>query len=110
MFPSEYLHRLRYDSMTDPALVHPRVSHGPWTYEPHAQDRTLSSPFFYFGICISFVFSPGFAYFFYICLGISSAFILGSCILYPSAGFVLVPLSETFSATSRPQYEVRGNL
>ena len=45
VFPSEYLHRLHYDSMIGPALVYPRVPHGPWTYEPHAHGRTLSSSF-----------------------------------------------------------------
>ena len=53
VFPSEYLHRLHYDLMIGPALVYPRVPHGPWTYEPHAQGRTLSSTFFYFGPGIS---------------------------------------------------------
>ena len=53
----------------DPALVYPRVPHGPWTYEPHAQGRTLSYTFFYLGLGISFAFTSGFACFFYFGLG-----------------------------------------
>ena len=124
VFPFEYLHRLHYDSMIGPALVYPRVPHGPWTYEPHAQGRTLSSTF-YFGLGISFVLKSGFAYF-YVCLGTSlssfwvpaSSFSIGSdffCLpsfrlMSPSPGLVLVPLSATLSATSGPQYEVWENL
>ena len=80
VFPFKYLHRLHYESMIGPALVYPRVPHRPWTYEPHAQGRTLRSTFSYFGLGIYFVFTSGFAYFFYICLGTPSVFILGSCI------------------------------
>ena len=54
VFPFEYLHRLHYDSMIGPALVYPRVPHGPWTYEPYAQGRTLSSTIFSFGLGLSF--------------------------------------------------------
>ena len=46
VFPFGYLHRLHYDSMIGPTLVYPRVPHGAWTYEPHAQGRSLSSTFF----------------------------------------------------------------
>ena len=92
VFPSEYLHRLHYDSMIGPALVYPRVPHGPWTYEPRAQDRTLSSPFFYFGLGICFVFTC--VYFFYIYLGTPSVFILGS---YPFLALVLVSPSAFIS-------------
>ena len=53
VFPFEYLHRLHYDSMIGPALAYPRVSHGSWTYGPHAQGCTLSSTIFYFGVGIS---------------------------------------------------------
>ena len=74
--------------------------------------------FFSFGLGLPFVFDSGFVYF-YICLGISSAFVLGSCIFLqhwywfllpsfrlvsPSAGLVLVPL---FSGPS-PNTRCRG--
>ena len=62
VFPSEYLHRLHYDLMIGPALVYPRVPHGPWTYEPHAHGRTLSSFFVSFGLGLPFVFNSGFDY------------------------------------------------
>ena len=71
------IHRLHYDSMIGPALLYPRVPQGVMTYEPHAQGRTLS-PLFSFGLGLPFVFNSGFVYCFYICVGISSAFILGS--------------------------------
>ena len=100
--------------MIGPALVHPRVPHGPWTYEPHAHGRTLSSVFF--GLGLPFVFNSGFVYFFYICLGIFSAFVLGSCIFLqhwywfllpsfrvvsPSPGLILDPLFSGSSLNTR---------
>ena len=78
--PFEYLHRLHYDSMIGPALVYPRVPHEPWTYEPHAHGRTLSSVFFSPLVLVSLLSSILVFYFFYICLGVSFAFVLGSCI------------------------------
>ena len=40
--------------MIGPTLVCTRVPHGPWTYEPHAQGRTLSSTFFSVGLGLPF--------------------------------------------------------
>ena len=60
-FPFEYPHRLHYDPMIGPGIVYPRVPHGPWTYEPHAQGRTPSSTFLHFGLGSSVVFTSGFA-------------------------------------------------
>ena len=45
VFPFEHLHCLHYGSMIGPALVYPRVPREPWTYEPHAHHRTVSSAF-----------------------------------------------------------------
>ena len=70
VFPSEYLHRLHHDSMIGPALVYPRVPHGPWIYETHAHGHTLTSAFSPLVVVSLFVFNSAFVYFFYICLGI----------------------------------------
>ena len=48
VFPFEYLHRLHYDSIIGLALVYPRDPYGPWTYESHAEGRTLSPTFYIF--------------------------------------------------------------
>ena len=121
VFPSEYLHRLHYDSMIGPALVYPRVLHGPWTYEPHTQGRTMSSTFFSFGLGLSFCLQFWFCllllhlpwYLFRLSFGflhfLSALVLISSAILSVNVSFCRFSLGPSFQRP-QPQYEVWGNL
>ena len=121
VFPSEYLHRLHYDSMIGPALVYPRVPHGPWTYEPHAQGRTLSSTFLSFGLGLSFCLQICFWllllhlpwYLFSLSFGflqfLSALVLISSAFLSVNVSFCRLILGPSFQRP-QPQYGVWGNL
>ena len=112
VFPSEYLHRLHYDSMIRPALVYPRVQHGPWTYEPHAQGRTLSFTFFSLGLGLPFCFQFWFCllllhllwYLFCLHFGFlhfpSALVLLSSAFLSVNVPFCRFTLDPSFSSPS----------
>ena len=117
VFPSEYLHRLHHDSMIGPALVYPRVPHGPWTYDPDAHGRTLSSlfplPWSWSPFCLQlwfcqlflhlpwYLFSPRFRF-----LHFPSALVLiSSAFLSVSLSFSCFSLGPAFQRR-QPQYEV----
>ena len=117
VFPSEYLHRLHCDSMIGPHSYYPRVPHGPWTYEPHAHGRTLSSVFFLLWswspspFCLQFWFCQllhlpwylfslrfGFLHFPSALVLISSAFL---SVNVSFCGLILVPLFSGSSLSTR---------
>ena len=118
VFPSEYLHRLHYDSMIGPALVYPRVPHGPWTYEAHAHGRTLSSVFsplvlvsLLSSILVSSTYLPW--YLFSLLFGFlhvpSALVLISSAFLSVNVSFCRFSLDPSFQRP-QPQYEVWGNL
>ena len=121
VFPFGYLHRLQYDSIIGPTLVYPRLPHGPWTYEPHAQGRTLSSTFFSFGLglslCLQFwscllllllpwyIFSLSFVFLHFL----SALVLISSAFLLVNVSFCRFSLGPSFQRP-QPQHEMWGNL
>ena len=107
--------------MIGPALVYPRVPHGPWTYDPDAHGRTLSSlfplPWSWSPFCLQlwfcqlflhlpwYLFSPRFRF-----LHFPLALVLiSSACLSVSLSFSWFSLGPAFQRL-QPQYEVWGNL